>query len=116
MGRRGGGAAGLWGGAAGLWGGATGRGAATVTFLAQREDDVLVLRDEDDRGVVDFRQREPEGVVLEPADQLACVPWRRAPVRATASLGQAGERKGCSPRKFHTVTSFSRKARKVWFS
>ena len=54
--RRGGGAqgggahgGGAQGGEAGLWGdAASGRGAATGTFLAQREDDVLALRDEDD--------------------------------------------------------------------
>ena len=94
MGRReGAGRRGYGGGAMGRWGrgyGAMGRGAATVTFLAQREDDVLVLCDEDDRGVVQLRQREPEGVVLEPADQLACAPWRRTHVRATAGQGQAG--------------------------
>ena len=45
--------AGRRGGEAGLWGdAASGRGAATGTFLAQREYDVLALRDEDDRGVV----------------------------------------------------------------
>ena len=53
-------------------------GAATGTFLAQREDDVLALRDEDDRGVVHLGQREPEGVVLEPADELACAVCRGA--------------------------------------
>ena len=71
MGRRGG-EAGLWGDAASGW------GAATGTFLAQREDDVLALRDEDDRGVVHLGQREPEGVVLEPADELACAVCRGA--------------------------------------
>ena len=74
-----GGAAGRRGGEAGLWGdAANGRGAATLTFLAQREDDVLALRDEDDRGVVHLGQREPEGVVLEPADELACAVCRGA--------------------------------------
>ena len=72
--------------------------------------------------MVDLGKREPEGVVLEAADQLACAPRdTRHPVAETVGLlTRAGARDGRhgagAPLKFHTVTSGPRKARKVWFS